>query len=68
MIEADNGLPAPDRLVELIKQRKLIVMRRPPWKCAYCRSKTVDQLKWISQGDDGHFAVTCSTCGKVVYT
>ena len=47
----------------LIEREKVILFRKPPWKCMYCRNKTVDKFIF---DESGEFLAYCSTCKKPV--
>ncbi len=50
----------------LIDERKVICMRKPPWTCPKCRDETVDTFVWKEEYQT--FEATCSTCGTQVYS
>ena len=49
------------KIKERVESGKLLLIRTPPWKCMYCREKTIDTFKWEA---NGNIKATCSKCGK----
>lgn len=58
-------LDDPERLINKIKSGKIMILRRPPWLCAYCNTKSVTTFELVEDSAKGDsMKAVCSTCKR----